>query len=775
MAFTVTTMALAVSAVEVPKLDAADELLVDWIAQDAGIGPGVNPLAGNLEDTCRRSLAKVGLGRGTNETWEAALARYRAFCLKRRTERLAPVAAMAPRWVYARHFVMGGSHYAYTEALTTAAREHCWANCGGGIYIAELTPAGLWRETPLVETKTGCYRDVDVSLDGKRILYSYKASEKGDDYHIYEMDLETRKVRQLTSSPGIADIEGCYLPDGRILFASTRCRQIVDCWFTEVSNFFRMDADGSNVYRLTFDQVHDTYPTLCDDGTVFYTRWEYNDRGQGFPQPLFRMAADGTGQRAFYGENSWYPTTLLHARMVGKGPLVFAIGTGHHTSHPGELLLIDVRQGREEGAGIYELEPLRPAQRVKEDAFRIHGRMAAYPYPVNERSVVLAFLPEGWPRSKHGHVSQYGTRNAEFGLYWTDVEGARELLVGRKGRVPCGRPVPIKARKVFPRPSSVPDESLTTGTVYVRDVYEGPSMAGVPRGTVKSMRVVELDYRRVGIGFTMHSGAGHKSLASTTPAIGDGSWDVKKVWGEVPVSERGSVAFEAPARVPLYFQLLDAKGRLVQTMRSWTVLQPGETASCVGCHEPPNLAPPMLSESKDVVQKGVLKRPERGFSFPRDIQPILDRRCVGCHNPKKEPYIPDFTTTPVPDPVAKRNWTQAYLSLTHARPTRVLRGEVLWLGESNHLDLNWINACSEPTLLPPYMRGSAVSRIFTHRLDRGHCPALTEAEKRTLACWVDLCVPFSGDYHEGAAWTPAEEAAWNLAERRHREQSTTYR
>jgi len=761
-------------AAEVPKLDAADELLVDWIAQDAGIGPGVNVLAGDVASTCTRALAKTGLQKRADETWDSAFSRYRAFCLKRRAARLAATTAMSPRWVYARHYVMGGSHYAYTEGLSCAVSERFWDDCGGGIYIAEATPDGLWRETPLVETKSGCYRDVDVSLDGKRILYSYKADMLKDDFHLYEMDLETRQVRQLTSTPEVADIEGCYLPDGRILFASTRCRQIVDCWWTEVSNLFRMDADGSNVFRVTFDQVHDTFPTLAEDGTVFYTRWEYNDRSQMFPQPLFRMAADGTGQRAHYGASSWYPTTLIHARMVGKGPKVFAIGTGHHTFQPGELLLLDVRQGREEGAGVYELEPLRPARRVKEDAFRVGGRIAAYPYPIDERSVALAMMPEGWPRHK-GHPN-YHHRRAPLGFYWTNVDGARELLVGRNGRVPCGRMIPLKARSVFPRPSAVADESRTTGTVYIRDVYEGAPMAGVPRGTVKSVRVVEIDYRHVGIGYTENRGPGGLGLSSTPPALGDASWDVKKVWGEVPVNERGGVAFEAPARVPFYFQLLDAQGRVVQTMRSWTTLQPGETASCVGCHEPLNLAPAAVTgETQEAVQKGVLKRPARGISFLKDIQPILDRRCVGCHAPARNPTIPDFTATRVVDGEAKRAWTVSYLSLTHAKVMRFWNNLAGWKGDANHIDLNWIHPGSEPTPLPPYSRGAAASRLFTHRLDRGHCPALTEAEKRMLACWVDLCVPFCGDYHEGSAWNAADEAAWNLAERRYREQSATYR
>ena len=109
---------------------------------------------------------------------------------------------------------------------------------------------------------------------------------------------------------------------------------------------------------------------------------------------------------------------------------------------------------------------------------------------------------------------------------------------------------------------------------------------------------------------------------------------MKRVLGEVPVAEDGSVFFESPARMPIYFMLLDEKGRMVQSMRSWTTLQPGENASCIGCHEPPGRTPdfhaarattggvPLKLRRSDGVPPGQAK----GFSFPREVQPILDRR-----------------------------------------------------------------------------------------------------------------------------------------------------
>ncbi len=154
-----------------------DELMADWLAQDGGLPPGKTE------------------------------AEYRKDCLARRAKRLKGVAAFARRWVYCRHYVMGGSHYAYTEALSDAQSERTYLQIGSSLCLAEFQPNGLWSETVLLASKEGCFRDVDVSPDGKRILYSFKASDRGDDFHLYEMELATRKVRQLTFGKGVADYE----------------------------------------------------------------------------------------------------------------------------------------------------------------------------------------------------------------------------------------------------------------------------------------------------------------------------------------------------------------------------------------------------------------------------------------------------------------------------------------------------------------------------------------------------------------------------------------
>jgi len=736
-------------------IEAHDEVLADWLCQDLAIaGP---QLLASADGRTRFLLAVAAVSSKPSEEavaadYKAALVAYRSACEQRRARRLARVKAEFPRLVYARHFVMGGSHYAYTEALSDAQAERSF-QAGGQLCLAEWRD-GLWHETVLTETKEGVIRDADVDYDGRAILFALKRSDRGDDYHLYEMDAATREIRPLTEGLGIADYEGCYLPDGRILFNSTRCMQIVDCWWTEVSNLYRCDRDGCNILRLTFDQVHLNYPSVTSDGRVLYTRWEYNDRSQIYTQPLFQMQLDGTQQSAVYGENSWFPTTIIHARGVPGSSKIFAIATGHHSRQPGELILIDPTRGRQEAEGVTRVAPVRPTKSVIIDAYGQEADLFAYPYPIDERTLLVTYNPDGWTRVDG---KRHENRMTGFGIYWMDIDGQRELLVSRRG-LACGRSVPLRPRPRPPARPSFVDYARPTGTFYVQDVYAGPAMEGVARGTVKTLRVIGLDYRAAGIGSNGNGGPGGGALISTPPSVGNGAWDPKILIGDAPVYEDGSVFFTTEARTPLYFMLLDDKGRMVQTMRSWTSLQPGENASCVGCHESKNSVPlasarPTRALAAGPRQLAPIFGPRRGFSFLKEIQPILNTHCAGCHDGR--PDRPDLTATVVTDPAAKRHWTRAYLTLTHARPDQK-EPPARWRGVPDHAVLNWVSAASAPPIQPPRSAGSATSKLFNERLDKGHCKTLKPDDLARLALWVDLGVPFCADYTEAAAWSPEE-------------------
>lgn len=678
---------------------------------------------------------------------------YVEACRARRAARLAPLAAKSPRFVFTRHYTLGGSHYAYTEGQSDAQSERHFVP-GAQLCLAEVAGGEVRIET-LIDDPKGVIRDPDVSYDGRRVLFSWKKADRTDDYHLYELDLASRQVRQLTEGLGVADYEGAYLPDGDILFNSTRCVQIVDCWWTEVSNLYRCSGDGRQIHRLTFDQVHDNYPTLTDDCRVLYTRWEYNDRGQVFTQPLLQMNPDGTNQSEFYGGNSWFPTTILHARGVPETQKALAIATGHHSRQTGKLILIDPSRGRQENQGVQLVAPVRATPAVKVDAYGQDGELFQYPYPLSETEYLVTYHPAGW-----GWTGGFGPR---FAVYFMTADGRREMLADDP-KLPSSQPIPVRPRSTAAsRPVTV-DYRKNDGTCYVQDVYVGPGLAGVPRGTIKTLRVVSLEFRAVGTGSNGNGGPGGGALISTPVAIGNGAWDPKSILGDAQVRDDGSVFFRVPARTPVYFQLLDERGRMVQTMRSWTTVQPGENASCVGCHEHKNSSPAASRPITLAIRAGAedlrpFHGPPRGFSFAREVQPMLDAKCASCHTGEDDKPI-GLTRRNVEDHQAQRCWSEAYLNLTHSR-AEANGGRVgAWRGDPNHPMLNWVSAQSAPPMLPPYSAGANRSKLVA-MLEKGHEGVqLSQDEMDKFSAWIDLGVPFCGDYVEANLWNDADRAKY---------------
>ncbi len=689
---------------------------------------------------------------------------YLRGCELRRQARLRPLTARWQRFVFNQHRHVPNT-WKYTEGLSDA-QSFRFFKPGSSIHVLAMDGAYGTVRT-LISDPGGLLRNPDVSYDGKRMLFAWKKSDRQDDYHLYEMDLDNEsspaggngQVRQLTEGRAVADYEGVYLPDGNILFSSTRCIQTVDCNWTEVSNLYLMDGRGRYIRRVGFDQVHTIFPTVTDDGRVLYTRWDYNDRAQIYTQPLFQMNADGTGQREFYGGNSWFPTNIVHARKIPGSTKLIAIITGHHMPAHGKLGLIDPARGRQEGRGVQLVAPIRHTEPIRVDKYALGGNQFQYPYPLDERRFLVTLAlptPEG--------------ALGRFNIYFIDVDGRRELLVEGKQTgegIGCKQIVPLAPReRPHVRPSVV-DYRKKAGAFYVQDVYRGPGLEGVPRGTIKRLRVVALKFRAVGIGRTSQKGAGGWSNVSTPMAVGNGSWDVKVVLGTAKVHEDGSACFKVPARTPVYFQALDERNYVVQTMRSWATLMPGETQSCVGCHDHKNGTPQQQPGVSLAMRAGPQSLepfygPPRGFSYSREIQPILDRRCVECHDGRKDvPYDLRGQTVVLKD--MRRRLSKSYLALTHTRGSN---------GQHDHPMVNWIDSMSGPAMLRPYHKGAATSRLMT-LLEKGHEDVeLTREEMDKLACWIDLLVPYCGDYLEAAIWSAADQQLYArfAAKRKHFEQ-----
>jgi hypothetical protein len=757
---------------------------------------------------------------------------YFRACEQRRTQRLKTLQTAAPQIVFTKRHTIRPSFFAYTEGQSDAQNERHFLP-DSALCLLEFNALPRSLNEP-VETKNtfgqvrtlladagGVIRDPAVSWDGRRVVFAWKKSLDEDDYHLYELTVASGEIRQITSGLGFADTEPAHLPNGDLVFASTRCVQTVDCWWTEVSNLYTCDAEGRYLRRLTFDQVHAIFPRVLDDGRVIYTRWDYSDRGQIFPQALFQMNADGTGQTEFYGNNSWFPTTIGHARGIPGTEKVLAIFMGHHTAQAGKLGILAPAKGRQENSGTQLIAPIRRTEAERIDTYGQDGELFQYPYPLTETEFLVGYAPRGWRRA---HDEKGG---ADFGIYWMDVDGRREVLA-TDASLACQQPVPLVARTPPPtRPSAV-DYRKATGTYYMQDIYAGAALAGIPRGTVKRLRVIALEFRAAGVGNNGSDGPGGGALVSTPIAIGNGSWDVKVVLGDATVHADGSAHFTVPARTPLYFQALDENNHTVQTMRSWSTLQPGETQSCVGCHESKNHAPPASPYGNSLALLAGPQAltpfygPPRGFSFPKEIQPILDRHCVRCHNDRSErmeakrqekpltresdpPWRVDIpsarhreyggsemaasnqrvslkaspTNTPAfsllgttrTDTTAKRSWSDAYLNLTLSTASDNYEAVGAYFGVFDGRMVNWIGSQSIPAPLPPYAAGAACSALFPLLAGGHYGVTLSREELDKLACWIDLFVPYCGDYLESNTWNDGESAKYEryLAKRKRME------
>lgn len=798
----------------------------DWALQDGGLDfPKWFGAEANVDlerAIIERVLAELGNGGAAwRRQFDALLAAkaapqdrrwldlYLAACEQRRTIRLQPVRAKAPRIVFTKHRTILPSFFAYTEGLSDAQAERHFLP-GSSLCLLEV--AGTHGKVhTLLHDPTGAIRDPAVSYDGQRVVFAWKKSLNDDDYHLYELTVASGQIRQLTFGLGHADYEPSYLPNGDLVFASSRCVQQVDCFTTEVSNLYTCDRDGRFLRRLGFDQVHTVYPTVLDDGRVIYTRWDYNDRGQIFPQPLFQMNPDGTGQTEFYGNNSWFPTTLAHARGIPGTQKVVAIFCGHHSPQTGKLGIIDPAKGRQENSGAQLIAPVRetPAERI--DSYGQVGDLFQYPYPLSETEFLVTYAPLGRDRAAEAvqrsrHDGTLHAVAANFALYFMTLDGRRELLAADP-ELPCNQPFPLVARPRPPVRPSLVDYRQTTGTYYVQDVYAGAGLAGIPRGAIKKLRVIGLEFRAAVIGGNGSRGPAGAAFTSTPVSIGNGTWDVKVILGDAKVHEDGSAFFIAPARTPLYFQALDDQGRAVQTMRSWSTLQPGENQSCVGCHEHKNSAPPVAGYAfTRALRAGAqplepFQGPPRGFSFPQEIQPILDRHCVSCHYDRApvlammpggqvkalsetfasvvrgvrrpengQPAPPPPTKAGIPsttrsfsllsetvvDPHSKRRWSDAYLMLTQAKPVE-RQGGGPFFGDPTGRLVNWISAQSVPEPLAPRHAGSTRSALLP-LLESGHGGVrLAREELEKIACWIDLLVPYCADYTEAHAWDEREQ------------------
>jgi len=481
--------------------------------------------------------------------------------------------------------------------------------------------------TTILSSKTGVIRDPEVSFDGKKIIFSYRKNIE-DNYHIYEINADGKNLKQITFAPEVSDIDPLYLPNNQIIFSSTRQPKYCMCNRHIMANLYRMNADGSNIVQLGKSTLFEGHSALMNDGRIIYDRWEYVDRNFGDAQGLWTVNPDGTKHAIFYGNNSNSPGGVIDPRPIPNSNLILCIFGSCHDRPWGALTLLDRSKGVDGKEAVVKIWPEKAKDLIgvgNWDTFMQLDVRYEDPFPLSEN---LFLVSKSILLDKKG--KGHHPKTEKMGIYLLDIDG-NETLLYEDEKFSCFDPMPLAPRF---RPRDIPtarkfDES--PGYFYVQNVYEGTHMEGVQPGSIKYLRVVESPEKRTYVQ-PAWNGQGQQA-----PGVNWHSFENKRVLGVVPVEEDGSVYFEAPSSRYLYFQLLDEKKKMVQSMRSGVNVHPGETNGCIGCHEDRLSVPPVSAKMPIAMRKKPVKlskKPEENpiFSYARDLQPIFDKHCIECHD-----------------------------------------------------------------------------------------------------------------------------------------------
>ncbi len=534
----------------------------------------------------------------------------------------------------------------------------------------------------LLDDALGGVRDPQLHYDGQKILFSYRPGNTAA-YHLYEINLDGSGLKQLTSGPD-DDIEPTYVPDGGIVFGSSRCRRFVNCWYSRVATLYRCEADGSNIRMLSSNNDHDNTPWTLPDGRILYMRWEYVDRSQVHFHHLWTVNPDGTGQMTYFG-NSFGGIAMLDAKPIpGTNKVVASFSPGHGMpEHTGHVAIVDPLTGPDNLGASRQIS-------------RGHA-IYRDPYALSENCFLVA---------------------SREGLHIMDGQGNVELvykLPKSEAHLQCHEPRPLQARPRERTVSSRVDETRETAQLVLADVYHGRNMDGVKRGEIKKLLVLEQ------LPMPVHFNGGMESISS------GGSFTLARILGTVPVEEDGSANFEVPALRSVFFVALDKHDLSVKRMQSFYTAQPGEVSGCVGCHEQRTQTLPHARLKNLAANR---RRPAKiepiadipgPFDYPRDIQPILDRHCVECHSPDRYEGHVDLTGDHL------MHFSMSYRTITDLQ--LVADGRNQPFGDR-----------------APRTIGSSASRLMK-LIDGNHYDAkLSDHERQLIRLWIDSSATYAGTY-----------------------------
>ena len=642
--------------------------------------------------------------------------------------------------LFVKRYTYQSSHY-YTDYI-----DGCH-DFGGNICELSLKDGRLREIVP--ELSDGIFGRFDLDFNAGRVIFGWKR-RVGEGFRIYEVGIDGEGLRQVTFPPAdeaerikkydnsflggtgtryqhhTDDMHPCYLPDGGICFISTRCERGILCDGPDIlttTTLYRANRDGSDIQVLSQSPVSEASPSVMNDGRILYTRWEYVDKADVVIKCLWAMRPDGTGSVEIFGNDITFPDTMLHGRAVGGTNNLFAvIGAPHMPAGVGTVIRLDINRPIRTRRPMTYITPdldiraeygffhKRDGQWVRDNV----GPLYTDAHPLDEKFFLVSCNPD----------RPYNDSSA-YGIYLLDEFGNR-VLIYKDDEISCWQPVPLQRRM---RPPTIPPTTSQAGghaTIAMADVYEG--LDGVPRGTIKYLRVLETlarpwQARRFWDGDSAYQQ--HAVVSMNTHL------HVKRLHGIVPVEPDGSAHFTVPADKNLFFQALDENFMEVQRMRTFINLRPGERRSCIGCHEQRRWAPPRrqavaLTRPADRLAPQPGETAPRAIYYPNDVQPTLDKHCISCHNAVKRD--------------GDLNLTGELTTLFSRSYEEILKKDLISVWREND------PKTGEAAPLSPYSLGSHKSKLID-LVRKGHEGVkLSRTEFITLVTWVDSNAAFYGSY-----------------------------
>lgn len=634
-----------------------------------------------------------------------------------------------------------------------------YANPGGGLYVLQDPFGDAPRVRNVLADSVvergrlrgqrldgGAFLSPSLSFDGKRILFAYvqrKGSgrhrhhtnhphegywDREDCYHIFKVNLDGSGLEQLTDGTW-NDTYPVWMPGGRIVFISERRGGYLRCGRTcPTYTLFDMAADGSDIRTISYHDTNEWHPSVAHDGTIMFTRWDYVDRHGCVAHHPWVIRPDGTDPRAVHGNYSFRyqrADMQVHVRKIPGSHRYVAVAAPHHGQSFGSLVLFDPRLPDDDRMGpVRRLTPEIPFPETQAPTRTQHYGQAT---PLSEDFYLASYDPDG------GMAGRYG-------LYLLDSFGNRELLY-RDAKIGVHNPIPVRARPTPPvvleRTVRVPEGEPAEATVSVVNVYN--SQVPWPEGArVAALRIYQLLPLSVASERTPHNTG--IQIPQGNDSINIARW----ILGTVPVEADGSAHFTIPARVPVFFQAIDPDGLAITSMRSATQFMPGEQHSCMGCHDSRYSTPPATHAGAPLALRRDPSRivPEvdgtAPFSYPRLVQPVLDRNCADCHKQHADVAPPlDAGLAKHPGGGHMNNPTTYYTSYISLAPDYGFYD----YGGRGWNDPKWYRTT-------PGEFGARASRLYRMFRDGHHGVELSDEDMHRIVLWLDSVSLFYGVYEE---------------------------